>query len=804
MALRLTEPLPGAAATPAAAAAAAPHQFANPLLARAHAALHARDGAAFQAAFDEAGQIGDRNRRYEARRALLHFAVSFNATAPAALVAAYTAAARAAIGVLEEDPREPVMLNLAGVALYELGALSPAERLFKAAQRLDPALPQVARNIAECKRRKRAGVRPHPQAVILLGDVPARAKRIAEQARPQNGLTLSLCMIVKDEEEMLEQCLASAADHVDEIVIVDTGSTDRTIEIAESFGAKVLHHEWTGDFSEARNVSFDAASGDWLMYLDADEVLVDGDGARLRELTGQVWREAMFLIEINHTGDVEDGMAVTHEALRVFRNRPEYRFEGRIHEQIAYALPSYLPERLAVAQIRMEHYGYLGAVRDAKGKSQRNIELLERQRAEGVDTPFLDFNLGSEYAAAGESTKALGHFERAWSVLHDDPDIALYGFANSCAARLVKALRVEGRFDDAIARGDEILELFDGFTDIVFEQALCAAQRHDNERCKELLERCLAMGDAPASYSPTVGCGSYIAMVSLADAERALGNPERQVALLREALGLNPRFLAAVDPLATALLRRGMPAADVAAEIHRLVDDSASVRFMLAVALYERGAAVEAEAELRAVLDAQPSAEHARLALAEALLSQGRLDEAAQVADAVDPDSTVAAAAAQSAAFARLAGERRDDIAAVLDRARSAGTPAPQLDALAAWAAVQDGERPPATIAVDAAALVLAMLEALLRIERYEPFGALLEVFEVVALPWRERREQLARMYQRRGYLESAAEEWIAVCNEAAPDAAALQGLSAVARARGMDEDAELLAAEAQTLAVAA
>src|SRR3712207_9594713 len=86
-------------------------------------------------------------------------------------------------------------------------------------------------------------------------------------------MTLSLCMIVKDEEAMLGRTLAAIREHVDEIVVVDTGSQDRTVEIAESFGAKVVHHEWTGDFSEARNVSLEAATSDWIIYLDADEVL---------------------------------------------------------------------------------------------------------------------------------------------------------------------------------------------------------------------------------------------------------------------------------------------------------------------------------------------------------------------------------------------------------------------------------------------------------------------------------------------------------------------------------------------------
>ena len=150
-------------------------------------------------------------------------------------------------------------------------------------------------------------------------------------------------MIVRDEEEMLPRCLAAVRDAVDEIIVVDTGSTDRTIEIARSFGAKVIEREWTGSFADARNASFDAATGDWVMFLDADEVLVADDAQRLREILGRTWREAFYLVETNFTGELGDGTAVTHNAMRVFRNRPEYRFEGRIHEQIAHNLPSGRP-----------------------------------------------------------------------------------------------------------------------------------------------------------------------------------------------------------------------------------------------------------------------------------------------------------------------------------------------------------------------------------------------------------------------------------------------------------------------------
>jgi hypothetical protein len=99
---------------------------------------------------------------------------------------------------------------------------------------------------------------------------------------------------------------------------------------------------------------------------------------------------------------------------------------------------------------------------------------------------------------------------------------------------------------------------------------------------------------------------------------------------------------------------------------------------------------------------------------------------------------------------------------------------------------------------------VLTMLDGLARLEAFDAFADLVAVFDAVALPWRERREALAELYLRRGYVDSAAEEWIAVCQSSGPDARALRGLSLVATAKGLADDAQVFAAEADALAAAA
>jgi tetratricopeptide (TPR) repeat protein len=667
--------------------------------------------AGYRELFDRLESIDDPHRRYQAGVSLIEQGLAASAaTAPAHLPELFATVADGALEMLEREPREPKLLNYAGVVLYELWSLDAAQAMFEAAGRLDPRMEQLDRNLSALGSRRRR-LREARGSALLHPAIPAlasRALQIAPRAQPAEGLRLSLCMIVRNEQDMLPRCLGAIAGAVDEIVIVDTGSTDATVEIARSFGARVIFHEWTGSFAQARNVSLDAAVGDWLIYLDADEVLVGDDVPLLRSLTGRTWREAFYLSETNYTGDLDDGTAVTHNALRVLRNRPEYRFEGRLHEQIAKCLPGYLPERLETTGVRIDHYGYLGAVRDSREKSRRNIELLRLQQAESEPTPFLHFNLGSEYAAAGDHAAALEELERAWTLLDGLVDRESYEFAPSLLSRLVKTLRACGRPADAIVRAEEGLERFPGFTDLVLEQALAALALGEAQRARELLERCIEMGDAPSRYTATVGSGTYLAMVQLAELERAAGDHADATRLLERCLREHPRYPGAVLPYASALLAGGVAPERVIARMQRLVPSpSPTTRFILATALYEAGATAAGKSvlgtfeakslgidaapllatlldavlragdlaafeQVRALLADVPIGERERRQLlAEMYLRRGLLAPAAQEWMAVceqEPDVPALLGLARVAAARGMSREMSDFAAAVLSR----------------------------------------------------------------------------------------------------------------------------------------
>ena len=797
MALRLTGTT--LQSSPAAATIGQPTITAEGLVLKARTALGNGDIAAFSALFATADELSDLQRRFHARLALIDAALGVTGQASTGLATrVYVAVAEAALDMLEQEPAEPTILNLAGVALYELWSLDSAQALFRAARRLDPALANVERNLDEVARRKRSGRRDRPLHAAVVG-LGRRAAGVANRAKPATGLTLSLCMIVRDEEQMLPRCLAAVAPAVDEIVIVDTGSADRTVEIAKSFGAKVIEFEWTGSFSDARNVSFEAATGDWMMYLDADEVLVGEDIEQLRALTGRTWREAFYLVETSYTGELGDGGALVNNALRVFRNRPEYRFKDRLHEQIAHTLPTYTPGRVEQTGVRVTHYGYLGAVRDAKEKSQRNVELLRRQAAESPKTPFLHFNLGSEYIVAGDLPAAVEELKTARSLLMAEGSITRVEYAPSLLTRLVMVLRMCGRLTEARLTANEGLELFPRFTDLVLAQARIALVQGDADTAESLYQRCIEMGDAPARYGPMVGSGTFLAQLALAELHLERGEPGEARRALQWCVDNHPEFLAVAGHYTTALLRDGVAPGDVAAKLEDLGALPASVRLTVAAGLHQAGAPEEAERQYRLSVDAAPDNARARTSLAELLLGRGAWDAAALEAAAVPSDDPYAGLAARVELCGLIGRADPEQVQTALGRAAAAGLSSAERTVFETWAAIAAGATDTEPLPVAGAPLLGVILETLLRGADGDRFVALLPVLHQSRLPRREQRELLAQMYLTHGLVAQAAQEWMAVASEA-PDVRSLIGLARVALHQGMGEDAANFATAALEL----
>jgi len=222
------------------------------------------------------------------------------------------------------------------------------------------------------------------------------------RSSPSSGArpTISAALIVRNEERYLEGCLASLAGNVDEIVVVDTGSTDNSTRIADNFSVKLLHRPWTGDFSAARNCALDAASGDWILYIDADERLRLPTGVLLTSYLERKHAAAAFVQFMPRSGFTR------YRDPRLFLNRSDIRFHGRIHETVMPDVDR-LCRTLGLAVIptgaRIDHLGYDG---NQDHKHPRNLPLLQAELQQGHDRVYYYYHLAETFAALGDTPAA--------------------------------------------------------------------------------------------------------------------------------------------------------------------------------------------------------------------------------------------------------------------------------------------------------------------------------------------------------------------------------------------------------------
>ena len=362
-------------------------------------------------------------------------------------------------------------------------------------------------------------------------------------------------------------------------------------------------------------------------------------------------------------------------------------------------------------------------------------------------------------------------------------------------ARVAASRRGAGDLTAARESIAEGLDVYPDHTDLVLEAALCARAEGNLTDAARLAEQCLAMGDAPAHYAATVGSGTFLAMSLLADTRERSGDAAAAEQLYRQSLTEHPDYGAPVLPLVSLMVRRG---ADED-ELRAVAPERPSGRLLAATAAYEAGNTELGEEWFRDVLELQPANGAARIGLVECLLTQRRFTDAAAEAKTTEADAVLAATAAGAELFALAAAGDGAELEHRIGEAEQLGVSWAEAELYRGWAAILNGSAPPRSLPADALPTANRVFEALLRVREVEGFVRALPLWGAIGADAREKRELMARMYFRRGFLESAADEWIAVATTV-PDARALLGLSQVAVARGFHADAAAFAREAISL----
>ncbi|MFM9277539.1 glycosyltransferase [Paenibacillus jiagnxiensis] len=321
---------------------------------------------------------------------------------------------------------------------------------------------------------------------------------------------LSLCMILYNEELFLENCLNSVLQYVDEIVIVDTGSTDRTKEICQSFGAQIYDFPWNGSFAQARNYGIERATGEWILYLDADEELVVKDESLWNKMLQDDKHCILGIPIINYYGDrhIDSNKAYLLAQYRLFRNGLGLRFENDIHEQLIIRKVLEDFTAAAVLPAVLHHYGYLDSVATARNKHERNMSMLTRARDESDHNPWIDYHIASEYYRLKDYTKA---FEQV--------NISIQHFINqgqippSILYKLkYDSLLANGSFDQALAGIDKVIALYPDYVDMHFYKGVILFVKKRYAEAETVFQTCQGLGESHLQHLTLKGTGSFQAL----------------------------------------------------------------------------------------------------------------------------------------------------------------------------------------------------------------------------------------------------------------------------------------------------
>ncbi|MCS6850304.1 MAG: glycosyltransferase [Gemmataceae bacterium] len=426
-------------------------------------------------------------------------------------------------------------------------------------------------------------------------------------------MRVSLCMIVKNEQADLPSCLASVADLVDEIVVVDTGSTDTTREIAARYGARIVDFAWCDDFAAARNESLRHATGEWIFWLDADDRIDDTNRAKLRTLCAGLRDEHVgYLMRCLCPLDGA-GLAIAGAHVRLFRRRPDVRWRHRVHEDIVPALQE-TGATIRPTDIVITHAGYRDPA-ERRRKMERNLRLLLLRAAEGTPEAALVLDIGSHHLQLQRPEEAREYARRAVALAEPGTETA-----RSAYGLLVQSHRALGRPTEAQAVCEAGLAAFPDDTELLFHLAELRGEAGDAAGAEACLVHLLATLPPPDRRSALVAIRGADAHYLLATLYARQGRWAEATAQYRATVAERPDLACAWAALGELYLHQGMWA-----ELHQVLQrldalgpaaaaDAATLRALWWLA---QGQATLARRILEDAAARHPHAPGPRLALAQ-------------------------------------------------------------------------------------------------------------------------------------------------------------------------------------------
>ena len=329
-------------------------------------------------------------------------------------------------------------------------------------------------------------------------------------------LPISVCIITKNEEKYIETCLQHLKKYNWEIIVTDTGSTDKTVEISKKYANQVHHFDWINDFSAARNFCVSKASNDWILSVDSDEYLTNEQSAgKLLKLLTSCFShpESAGMVDILNPQNTSGNLTTSIEPVARFFHKKHYTYVGKVHEQpmpIEDKKPSYFQ-----APFRLYHEGYANAETLHK-KAKRNIELLEKELESNPNDPYLFFQLGQSYFVMNNHEKAYSIFQKGLE-LDVDPDLQ---YVKTMVTSYGHSMLNLKKYQEALSF-ESIYDAFSNYADFVFLMGLIYMNN-------ALFDEAIAqfMKSTKTKLYTVEGVNSYLAYYNIGVIYECAGMPE--------------------------------------------------------------------------------------------------------------------------------------------------------------------------------------------------------------------------------------------------------------------------------------